>query len=358
MNSFYVAWWNLENLFDEENAPPERRPEKVARAVGRDLAGWTPALRDRKISQLASVIAQINGGAGPDLLGVCEVENRFVLDLLVAAVQQLVPARSYGIAHADTDDARGIDVAFLFDATRLTAPADQIFFHTVMRRNATREIVQVNFQTPEGRTWAVFGNHWPSRSGGRWESAGYRDIAGETLGYFHDRVIEMHGPDTPALAMGDFNDEPFDTSLVTHAGSTRQAERVVNADKALFWNLMWPPMGTGRNGEPDGSFYFDNEPNQLDQFLVNKNMIIKTAADQGPAGDSADPPVPGHQRRHRRLSPTDPLRRHGEAGQPERLLRPLPDRRRRRRRGPDLITQPPSRSHSRTAAETEPCRTM
>jgi hypothetical protein len=43
MSIFYLAWWNLENLFDEENAPPQRRPEKVARAVGRDLAGWTPS---------------------------------------------------------------------------------------------------------------------------------------------------------------------------------------------------------------------------------------------------------------------------------------------------------------------------
>jgi endonuclease/exonuclease/phosphatase family metal-dependent hydrolase len=277
MSIFYLAWWNLENLFDEENAPPQRRPEKVARAVGRDLAGWTPELRDRKIAQLASVIAQMNAGTGPDLLGVCEVENRFVLDLLAAAIRQRLPGRSYEIAHADTDDARGIDVAFMFDPTRLNAPADQIFFHTVMRRNATREIVQVNFQTTAGRTWAVLGNHWPSRSGGRWESAGYRDIAGETLGYFHDRVLEMHGPETPVLAMGDFNDEPFDTSLVTHAGSVRQADRVVNARSALLWNLMWPPMGTGHGGEPDGTFYFDNEPNQLDQFLINKNMIINTS---------------------------------------------------------------------------------
>jgi hypothetical protein len=41
-SSYYVAWWNVENLFDEEDAPPERRPEKVARVLGRDLAGWTP----------------------------------------------------------------------------------------------------------------------------------------------------------------------------------------------------------------------------------------------------------------------------------------------------------------------------
>jgi predicted extracellular nuclease len=275
-SGFYVAWWNLENLFDEENAPVARRPEKVARAIGRDIEGWTPQLRDRKIAQLASVIAQMNNGAGPDLLGVCEVENRFVLDLLAAAVTAIVPGRSYQVVHADTDDDRGIDVAFLYDPTRLTVPtADAVFFHVVMRRNATREIVQVNFTTNSaGRTWAVFGNHWPSRSGGQAESEGYRDIAGETLAYFHERVLEVHGPDTPILAMGDFNDEPFNTSLVTHALSTRQRQKVINAHTVpRLWNLMWPPAGV-----PEGTFYFDNEPNVLDQFLVNKNMAVQDAA--------------------------------------------------------------------------------
>jgi hypothetical protein len=66
-NYYYVAWWNLENLFDEENSP--RRTEKVARVIKNDIAGWTPALRDRKIAQLATVIAQMNGGTGPDLVG-------------------------------------------------------------------------------------------------------------------------------------------------------------------------------------------------------------------------------------------------------------------------------------------------
>ena len=269
----YMAWWNLENLFDEENSLD--RTDKVRRALGQSIVGWTPALRDRKISQLASVIVQMNDGGGPDLLGVCEVENRTVLDLLVAELAGRLPGRLYRVMHADTSDARGIDVAFLYDPSVFEVPPDETFFHVVMRRNATREIVQVNFRTlPAGRTWSIFGNHWPSRSGGAAESAGYRSIAGETLGYFHERVLEVHGPDTPVLAMGDFNDEPFDPSLVIHAASTRQREKVVNATPAAprLWNLMWPPMGT-----PDGSFYFDNQPNQLDQFLVNTNMAEATS---------------------------------------------------------------------------------
>jgi len=264
---YYVAWWNLENLFDEQDAPPSRRTDKVRRALGHDLVGWTPELRDLKVDRLASVIAQMNGGAGPDLLGVCEVENRFVLELLTADVQQRLPGRRYAIAHADTDDARGIDVAFLYDPSLLEAPDDEVFFHVVMRRNATREIVQVNFRTRQGRVFTVFGNHWPSRSGGRHESEGYRDIAGETLSYFHQRALEVHSRRTPVLAMGDFNDEPFDPSLTTHALSTRQRNRVLNAQVPLLWNLSWPVAG-----RPDGTFYWNNEPNVLDQILVNRAL--------------------------------------------------------------------------------------
>src|SRR6266545_6758157 len=214
----------------------------------------------------------MNGGAGPDLLGVCEVENRFVLDLLVAGVNTPLPGRNYDIVHADTEDARGIDVAFIYDSDLFVAPPAEVFFHVVMRRNATRELVQVNFQTHKNRTWTVFGNHWPSRSGGQFESAGFRDIAGETLSYFHQRTLEVNGANTPVLAMGDFNDEPFDTSLVIHALSARQRHKVLEADTPRLWNLMWPVMGT-----PEGTFYFENQPNQLDQFLVNRNMAAQDA---------------------------------------------------------------------------------
>ena len=53
-----------------------------------------------------------------------------------------------------------------------------------------------------------------SRTGGQFESAGNRDIAGERLSYFHQRALEVHGANAPALAMGDFNDVLLDAVLV------------------------------------------------------------------------------------------------------------------------------------------------
>ena len=61
--SYLVAFWNLENLFAPEGFP--ERPQWLADAVRKDLTGWTPALFARKVDQLASIIVQMKGGAGP-----------------------------------------------------------------------------------------------------------------------------------------------------------------------------------------------------------------------------------------------------------------------------------------------------
>ena len=263
---YQIAFWNLENLFDIEDSP--RRSDKLERTIGSYLHGWTQGWLDRKISQLSSVILQMNGGSGPDILGACEVENEHVMNQLVQRISPL--GRSYAVEHHDMSDNRGIDVGFLYDADLFTVEAQ--FSHFVVRRSATRDIFQVNFRTRNDRRLVLVGNHWPSRTGGKLKSSGYRAITGETLAYFHQRILEIHGQETPVLAMGDFNDEPFDQSLVEYALSTRSRMKVVNARNPRLLNLMWSPMGQGV-----GTHYYNNFPNVLDQFLANKNLVKQNA---------------------------------------------------------------------------------
>ena len=264
---YQMVFWNLENLFDIQNSP--RRGDKLQRAIGNDLQGWSQAQLDQKVSQLAAIIRQMNSDRGPEILGVCEVENRYVMDLLVQALASL--GRNYAVSHHGMSDHRGIDVGFIYDTNLFSAEA--LFSHVVMRRTATRDLLQVNFRTQSGHLFVVIGNHWPSRSGGERESAGYRAIAGETLAYFHQRILEVHGTEPPVLAMGDFNDEPFDPSLVDYALSTRSQTKVVNADIPRFFNLMWPVLGQGL-----GTYYHDDFPNVLDQFLANKNLLEENSS--------------------------------------------------------------------------------
>ena len=134
---------------------------------------------NKKLRQLAKIIKQMNGGAGPDILGVCEVENEKVLDKLIAKLSSL--GRYYKTVHADTKDHRGIDVAFIYDAAKYKVKAGEVFDHFIMKRNATRDILQASFYTkPDDNRIVLMGNHWPSRRGGELESEPYQSHEGST----------------------------------------------------------------------------------------------------------------------------------------------------------------------------------
>ncbi len=112
-----------------------------------------------------------------------------------------------------------------------------VFSHFVMRRTGTRDISQVTFTTRGGADIVALCNHWPSRSGGTYESRGYRMTAGETLSYRHPRIWEARGRDIPIIAMGDFNDDPFDDSVQAYARATRERADVQRAQTAVrFYN--------------------------------------------------------------------------------------------------------------------------
>ena len=57
------------------------------------------------------------------------------------------------------------------------------------------------------------------------------------------------------------------THQTLDAGARQRAKVTSAREEPLLWNLMWPIAGA-----PDGSFYFDNQPNVLDQFIVKKNI--------------------------------------------------------------------------------------
>lgn len=196
MKTHYIAFWNVENLFDTEDS--QARPEWLKKELANELKGWNSEILDRKIEQLAFIIRQMNGRKGPDLFGLCEVENKPVLEKLVQGLAPL--GRQYAIAHHDTSDKRGIDVAFIYDQNVFTA--SEQFFRVILKRNATRDIFQINFKSVDGKELIIIGNHWPSRTGGEFEREPYRMIAGETVGYWMEKIDDIKGRDSAVVVMG------------------------------------------------------------------------------------------------------------------------------------------------------------
>ncbi|MGI9502781.1 MAG: endonuclease/exonuclease/phosphatase family protein [Geminicoccaceae bacterium] len=278
MASYLVGFWNLENLFAPEGF--QDREPWIARRMANDLAGWTEAFFERKVQQLATVINRMADGAGPDILGVCEVENRFVLDRLVGVLNGQLSNRNYDVVHADSKrDHRAIDTAFIYDKAKFSIDEDAIFSHFVMRRTGTRDILQATFTSQTGNELIALSNHWPSRSGGAAESAGFRATAGETLGYWHERIREEKGEDIAVIALGDFNDDPFDPSLRHNARAWRERGDVERARTAKFYNLAWRYLTQsvldhrGNQRVLDGTLYYRGDGNLFDQILVNPALL-------------------------------------------------------------------------------------
>jgi len=266
---YFVSWWNLENLFDLEDS--KTRPAWLQKHLANELKGWNSKILDKKIAQLASIIKKMNNGAGPDILGVCEVENESVVQRLVDSLDSL--QRDYYIVHEDTEDKRGIDVAIIFDEDKFNF--EKKFSHVVLKRESTRDIFQVNLKIQKTKQdLIIVGNHWPSRMGGELDSEPYRMTAGETLSYWHQRILEEKEKEgiknAPILVMGDFNDEPHNRSITHYALATNSLEQVLNprVRNPLLYNLMWNLMASGQGT------HFGTEFSMLDQFMVSKGLLL------------------------------------------------------------------------------------
>ena len=157
-----IATYNVENLFDTIDDPQTRDEEFTPSGA----QAWTQEKLSRKLDNLSRVIRTMNGGRGPDILALNEVENLEVVQQL--RKEGLADLGYETIAHLDTEDVRGIDCAFISRYPLLEGPE----LHRVHRLGQgpwgdrpTRGILEATFDV-DGIPLTVFANHWPSRRGG------------------------------------------------------------------------------------------------------------------------------------------------------------------------------------------------
>lgn len=196
-----VMFYNVENLFDTVDDTLKNDDEFTPNG----LKKWDNFKLDTKITQIAKVII---GNNFPDLVGLAEVENDSVLTLLCK--HSLIRKQQYDFIHFESPDKRGIDCAFLFKSAKWNL----IFAKPIQvssKSNPTRDILACTL-THKKDTFCFFINHWPSRYGGVTKSEPKRIQAAQMLLQHMDSVTNRH-PHQTIITMGDFNDEPQNSSL-------------------------------------------------------------------------------------------------------------------------------------------------
>ncbi|MGB0136798.1 MAG: endonuclease/exonuclease/phosphatase family protein [Flavobacteriales bacterium] len=255
-----VAFYNVENLFDTVD-DPQTDDQQFLPSSEKE---WTQKRFATKIDHLAEVLSQMFNNDLPDVIGVCEVENRTVLEALVA--HPLLTENGYDIVHRNSPDGRGIDCALLFNPSRIQI--DKSAWHKVVLpvrdRKNTRDIVYARGISGDD-TLHFFVNHWPSRYGGKDVSEPRRLTAAYLLDNAIDSIRKAV-PGAQVLCMGDFNDHPNDKSIQQVLGAN------ISKPSQLF-NFM-----AELHKEGGGTYNYKGDWGALDQFIGTWNFIDGEAA--------------------------------------------------------------------------------
>lgn len=297
-----VVFYNLENLFDTINDPDKHDEEFLPDGAKK----WNSVKYQKKLSNMERVLFDIAlfDKNFPAVIGVCEIENRLVLEDLIS--QPKLAHGNYRIVHFDSPDARGVDCAFLYrpDVFKLEGSKAVKFEMPGMPNFRTRDLVTM-WGTIDGEPFYFLVSHWPSRLGGKEASDPKREAAAAQCRRLADSVRTAN-PATKVVIMGDLNDDATDKSVSEVLGGKGNIKKLTDGDmfnpfiallKAGYgtlgyrdaWNLfdnivVSENLATGSTGElklqrAEGSKYYGNiftRPYMIQREGQYKNYPLRT----------------------------------------------------------------------------------
>lgn len=262
-NGFRIVFYNVENLFDYFDDSTTIDEEFLPRG-GRY---WGKKRYQIKQNMIAKTLIATGGWEPPALIGLCEIENRYVLESLTKFTQ--LKSVGYEIVHQDSRDRRGIDVAVLYrpDKFRLIDYESYQVNFPFDPDSRTRDILHVVGELPNKDTLHYFVNHWPSKYGGAFETEPKRMFVAEFLRQKVDSLLAIN-ENARIVLTGDFNDEPEEESMTESLGTTEAIEDLKKTD---LFNLMFDLRYV------TGTHSFQNKWSVIDQFIVTGNMFSQDA---------------------------------------------------------------------------------
>ena len=237
-----VGFWNVENLFDLID-DPDKRDEEFALNGRKNV---TQEIYNLKIKNSAEVLSDLD----VDVLGLCEVENKNVLNDL----NDVFEDKEYKIIHYESPDERGIDNALLYDPKKFKVISSKPIRNILGGDDKTRDILYVK-GTFNRNLIHIFVNHWPSNYGGKEKSIPKRNFTSKLLLSEIQKINELE-VEPNIILLGDFNEDPDDNNvlLLESAGLTNLMKAMIDKE--------------------DISTYIYRETNYLyDQIIVSNSIL-------------------------------------------------------------------------------------
>lgn len=259
---FRAMFYNTENLFD----PFDDSLTQDEEFTPMGMRHWTWEKMNKKINGIYKTIVAVGEWVPPVFVGMCEVENGFVLYRLTHETPLL--KFDYQIVHRESPDSRGIDVALLYRKDLFELQESKFFRVTFPGEpnRKTREILYACGILSGIDTIHIFINHWPSKYGGELESNSGRFAAANTLKQKVDS-IKIFYPNARILIMGDFNDEPESAPLVDGL------KVCLNTNEPCPSGLV--SISSILKAEGQGSYKYQGLWGMIDQIIVSESFLDK-----------------------------------------------------------------------------------
>ncbi len=249
-----VVFYNVENLFDTKNDPRTDDEDFTPSGDNR----WDEERYHTKLERIVDALSEFE--KPPLMIGLAEIENRAVLEDLI--MEGEFKNTNYAIAHFDSPDRRGIDVALIYDqsAFKLVKSYKMPVKMDDNPNFVTRDILYVEGELSGGIKTHVFVNHWSSRRGGELKTEPRRVEAAKILREKVDEIL-VADEDANIIILGDFNDHPTDKSLK----DALHAKESGYEGKGDLINLLFDEHING-----EGTSVYDNDWAVLDQIIISQ----------------------------------------------------------------------------------------
>lgn len=266
--SAIIAFYNVENFYDTIASNKYRDEEFTPKG----MRNYTSTNYYSKLNNIAYVIAGIGKDAFanqvilPALIGLAEIENELVLNDLIN--HSYLRSGNYSYIHFDSKDLRGIDVALLYQPNYFkilqSRPISVILSGKSKESKFTRDILWVEGWL-DGELIDVYVNHWPSRYGGTQHSEAARLEVAQILKNHIDSIKRIDYK-RKILVMGDFNDNPNNTSIYNILDAKEVKYERYNGLYNPFFNMF-------KNG--NGTLAFQDAWSLFDQIILSTEWIDK-----------------------------------------------------------------------------------
>lgn len=250
-------FYNVENFFDIYDDSLTDDNDFLPSGLMR----WNLTRYNKKLNSLYKTIIAAGGWEPPLVVGLCEVENRKILEDLIYGTY--LSKFNYGIIHEESPDRRGIDVCLIYRRKL----AEIVYYSYWIPQNPnnqdfnSRSVLYTKISVNSDTLHLII-NHWPSRRGGVLPGEDNRFRIAAMIRGKVDSIFRNSKSGAKIIISGDFNCTPDDLTISALVNSSDTLKSLVNLSGLMA-------------GKYPGTYCYMGRWEMIDQVIVSKNLLRK-----------------------------------------------------------------------------------